>query len=357
MQQEIENYQMENLQENQDPISDLLQEACLPEYKDCEETYRRHYENMTRIEGQFFNELTKVVHLQNLCNEDWDGMNIEEWNPEEWLNRGDDWIRMALAGTLADPECDQKITAMIEAVKGFINKNNFSTLEIFGDKAGMIAGKKKSAQHGHLPVNVAALSDSVANLNELRSSLINQVRLVRVSQTVLRVHTHDALDCDSCGYNFESRDLEVLSRCGHIFCGECFLSIIDNNQCSVPQCFATARSYQMMSGCDLARKALEPSDGAKPAAILALIQRIVQKNEKVIVFAQNLRALDHLKANLKKEAITCTDLHNAKQEEQKATALMSFAKENNKFMVLLLNIGDASASGRYENLPTCVLRQ
>ena len=48
-QQEIENYQMENLQENQDPVGELLQKASIPEYKDCEKVYQDNFKALATI--------------------------------------------------------------------------------------------------------------------------------------------------------------------------------------------------------------------------------------------------------------------------------------------------------------------
>ena len=342
-QQEIENYQMENLQENQDPVGELLQEASIPEYKDCEKVYQDNFKALATIERDLLDQLTKTMHLQKLCNEDWDD-STEDWK-DEWLNRGNDWVRMALAGTMADPDCDQKIRELIELVGLFVEDHIFSTHDIFGKKEGMLSGKKKSAQHSHLPEKVASLSDIVAGLNDLRIKFIDQLRLTRVSQTVMRVHSNDHLDCDGCSSEVRSNSLEVLGKCGHLFCHKCLEFVEKDNQCIVGNCFATARSYQLMSGSDLVQKPFEPSEGAKATAILELLQRITDRNEKAIIFAQDLQFLTFLGPKLKKQDIKYTHLHIMK-DEQKATALMAFAKDDKTSTVLLLNIGDSSAAGR-----------
>ena len=345
MQQEIDNYQMETLQENQDPVSELQQAVNIPAYKNCKEAYEENNVALANTEKQLFVELTKAVHLQKLCNEDWDDVPIDDWGKDEWLNRCNDWIRMALTGTLEDPDCDLKITTAIEMARGYVGDNIYSTAALFGDKVGMLSGKKKSAQHGHLPERVSALSDIVANLNDVRRDLIDQIRLDRVSQTVLRVHSNDALDCNGCDKQVQSQNLEVLGKCGHIYCAECFALVVKENQCIVDGCFATANPYQLMSGSDLVRKSPEAPEGGKSAAIVGLIQKITENDEKVIVFAQDLQALNFLGENLKKQGIKYIDLHR-KKDDHKAKALISFADGNKTTTVLLLNIGDASAAGR-----------
>jgi SNF2 family DNA or RNA helicase len=188
-----------------------------------------------------------------------------------------------------------------------------------------------------------------SKLSKLTTLIVHQERSLRFIQNVRLVQCGGLLTCSHCGAsNLKPNDVKVMAQCGHLLAVTC----CSGNDCPVIGCKAFNREYQKLAGSGFGQAKFDScsSHGSKMDAVLELIQHIVEdKDEKVLVFVQHKQSTDKLEATLKDAGIVYSDLRN---ETTSSDVLNSYqtgkASKNGAkpSKVLILNIGDANASGR-----------
>lgn len=196
-----------------------------------------------------------------------------------------------------------------------------------------------------------ALQNTTATLTKRVNELVRRTRALRFFRSMLRIHQHSAL-CDYCGQGANKvlpQHWNVLSSCGHILCAASCTKFADAN-CPVAGCSASCASNQLIHGDELPQEQ-EQIDyhpfGEKLRQITQLINN-TDDDDQVLVFVQSdalrLKVVDALKY----EGISFTDLKSGGQRSSAADKLnnFQFPAAGDPDKVLILNIGDESASGR-----------
>ncbi len=221
-------------------------------------------------------------------------------------------------------------------------------------------GWSESTSTKHLTKKVAALRVATTELSRKAEGFVNHIRSLRFFQALRTIQLHrteGGLFCSKCSSPIpDPHKATLLTKCGHLVCNQiCYQA--NNESCPVTTCHALNRAYQKIPGQDLGHDDSHSgkiSNGSKIDEIVDLIKGLPE-DEKVLLFVQ----FDNLHEKVKK-ALDRADIHyadlNSGSGAAKATTLTNF--QDNKptktkldgslreANVLILNIDDASASGR-----------
>jgi SNF2 family DNA or RNA helicase len=245
--------------------------------------------------------------------------------------------------------------AIVRAVKGY-NQNDW---KIYYRAVGSKIDDKnlpeyptgQNASHGvtHVTRMAFELRTWATRITKFTTRLVRQERSLRFIENVRHVQCGDPLSCSHCGIsNLQPADVKVMAQCGHLLAVNC----CSGNDCPVNGCNAFNREYQKIIGSGFGQAKFDSCSkhGSKMDAVLELIQQIIEdKNEKVLVFIQHKQSTDKLEAALTAAGIAYSDL---RKETTSSDVLDSFQRSNapkngrKPSKVLILNIGDANASGR-----------
>ena len=209
--------------------------------------------------------------------------------------------------------------------------------------------EKATGGHSHLTRVASENRTIISKLNNVVEEIINQTRALRFFENILLIQRGAELVCARCGVtDLTPAIVKVMGQCGHLLGLEC----CKDNDCPVSGCSAYNREYQKLHGSTLVGSRLQwcSEHGSKIDEIIKLVRSIVnEKKEKDLIFAQWSESTDKLEealvaakvpfSDLRKEATSSKTL----QHFQNGTPPKKGAKVSE---VLIMNIGDANASGR-----------
>ena len=203
--------------------------------------------------------------------------------------------------------------------------------------------------HGvaHITKKAFELRTAVTQLNKLMVQFVRQKRSLRFVRYMAAIQGPHNLSCAHCGIqNLQPANGKLMADCGHYLCSTCAKS----DECPVDGCTGHNRAYQKLNGLMFGSTASDScsSHGTKMDAIVKLIKTFVAKKELGLIFCQYNETTDQLVEALKAAGIPYADL---RKEATSAKILEHFQnrtapKGQKVAVVLLLNIGDANASGR-----------
>ena len=184
------------------------------------------------------------------------------------------------------------------------------------------------------------------DLSKVSLDLVEYKRALRFFDSIHRI-TQFPAQCDCCKMVFtRASQFVVLSSCGHLLCtATCSLAL--GGDCPTPRCSDHYQNHQMIPGQRLVGDLVEKgySDkGEKLRQVVDLVRQIPE-TDQVLVFVQSSLLHQKVVEAFKESGISVSDL---KTTASLSTTLTAFQKMKGKKMikVLVLNIGDASASGR-----------
>ncbi len=207
-----------------------------------------------------------------------------------------------------------------------------------------------NTSHGvnNVPSMVFELRTWVSKISRQAILIARQKRSLRFIQNVRRVQCGETLTCSHCGdANLQPSDVKVMAQCGHLLAICC----CSGNDCPVRGCAAFNREYQKLAGSDLGQAKFDTcsSHGSKMDAVIELIQDIIEhKHEKVLVFVQHMQSTTKLENALEGADIVFKNLRNETTSSEDLNSFQTGKASRNGMTpnVLILNIGDANASGR-----------
>jgi SNF2 family DNA or RNA helicase len=205
-------------------------------------------------------------------------------------------------------------------------------------------------------------------LSKLSTELVARRRGLRFFKVVRHIQqisanirleaSDDECVCSKCGNtDVPTSSASVLSLCGHVLCKDCVSNHGKDTECPTLGCNAVNKDYQIVQAAELGVEDITTLTGEhygkKIENIIDLIKK-VPKDDQVIVFVQFSDLMDKIEAAIEKENISIVALGKKVEKGQKlrsdATLLDDYKKDvsASKKKVLLLNIGNASAAGRYD---------
>jgi hypothetical protein len=192
-----------------------------------------------------------------------------------------------------------------------------------------------------------ALRECIRRLTVLCAELVNRKRALRFSAMIYRIQLvfedeSQSLTCERCNTpNLLPSDSFVLSNCGHLLCSPC--AEASDAQCPVHGCASQYEAYQKVQASELTGH--PGSDGYYPNGkklheITDLITEI-PSDDRVLLFVQHRKFLAKIEQALTDASIKFV----SPKGPALSNALIKFQRKSDD-KVLVLNIGDVSASGR-----------
>lgn len=259
-------------------------------------------------------------------------LDIAIWLHHQPANRSSSALKDYLAGVQNNILGDLDVTAKCGAVA------NIAIHEYHPDnvRAFRYATAKPSA----------ALKKIRIDLGQISQELVDCKRPLRFFESIRRIE-RGSTQCDCCkNASSEPWDFVVLSSCGHLLC-TATCSHAQEGNCPIAYCTSQYQSYQMIPGHRLAGDLLgkrHSAKGEKLRRIVHLINEEIPEDEQVLVFVQSSELRQKVVDAFKESDITFTDLKSTGMLSTQLTKFQHSKGKKNK--VLILNIGDASASGR-----------
>lgn len=210
----------------------------------------------------------------------------------------------------------------------------------------------QNTSHGvtHITRMAFELRTWVTKLNTLIEEIIKQRRALRFFENILYIQRNNIFACAHCGTTgLPATEVKVMGGCGHLLAKECCSG---DDVCPVLRCGSFNREYQKLVGSDLGQAGSEQCSkyGSKMDAIRNLIEGITQtSDDKILVSVQFSQSTIKLEEALEAAHIPFSDL---RKETTSSKVLQSFqngtspCKGGQPSRVLIMNIGDANASGR-----------
>lgn len=212
-----------------------------------------------------------------------------------------------------------------------------------------------------------ALRDVTNDLRKLSTELVNRRRCLRFFECVRNLQrlyssrgnelmTNECY-CSKCGATDLSPEVvSILSQCGHAICNNCLdLHINRQDECLVLGCNAVNKAYQVIMAPELGveddRTRVGRHYGKKLEEIIQLIKRIPEEDQ-VLLFVQFVDLMNKITSAMKDNGITYSALSESSDASKELTEFQTNFDNATKKKVLILNIGDASAAGRYVNYET-----
>jgi hypothetical protein len=213
-----------------------------------------------------------------------------------------------------------------------------------------------------------ALRDVTNDLRKLSTELVNRRRCLRFFEYVRnlqRLYSSTRGDklmanecyCSKCGATDLSPEaVSILSQCGHAICNNCLdLQVNHQDECLVMGCNAVNKAYQVIKAPELGveddRTRVGRHYGKKLEEIVQLIKKIPE-NDQVLLFVQFVDLMNKIASAMKENGITYSALGENGDASKELTEFQTNFDNATKKKVLILNIGDASAAGRYVNYGT-----
>jgi hypothetical protein len=274
---------------------------------------------------------------------------------DELLN---EWARlMDTAVWLHHQPANKSCSILMDYVAG-IQNNSLGDLDVTThcqSIAGIAIGQYHPQNFGYvIDDHRAALRNVRIELSNIAQKLIDYKRPLRFFESIRAIEEGWAeskgySECDCCGDAYdEAGDWMILSSCGHLLCSATCSQHQEGN-CPVKGCNSHYKSHQMIPGNRLAGAFLKishSSGGGKLSAIAHLINDEIPEDDQVLVFVQSIKLRQKVVDVLKEHKISYTDLKSTGKLATQLTKFQHSRGRRDKDKVLILNIGDASASGR-----------
>jgi hypothetical protein len=211
------------------------------------------------------------------------------------------------------------------------------------------AGKCTKAAYTHMDDDVYLLRATMSILTRLGEELVKQTRSIRFIEAVRDIQSFSinpsyVITCAGCSRTgLLPNGITVLTRCGHQVCNLHCLKVVKSKggTCPMAGCDAASRRIQLASGSDLiGNNNSKTVYGTKLDRMMQVLD-LLPKNEKVLIFIQLSNLMDTVRNALEDAGISFMDLQN-----QDSSKDLEQFQSDPSIKVLLLNIGDSSASGR-----------
>lgn len=235
-----------------------------------------------------------------------------------------------------------------------------------GKSHGKSKGKKSIVKDENDPKSMTvddkiwAIREKTHEIKRIEKEFVGRVRSLRYFQLVRDLQeqisegvTDMLYSCPGCEEKLAPKDVAFLSACGHHGCYSHLLAGTESEQCLWEGCKSSARPEAIVTATSLIAPGAvinQPTKnryGAKMGGLVKLIKEVIPEDEKVLVFVQFQDLMAKVKQVLANAGIPVLDISGT--AINKSTALESFqqgrSRDGGKSKVLLLNVGDESASG------------
>lgn len=201
------------------------------------------------------------------------------------------------------------------------------------------------------------IRESTHGIKRLDKELVGRTRSLRYFKLVRDLQDqlagdkgkNDTYTCPQCSKTLMPKDVALLSSCGHHGCYKCLVDGANTEKCVVLGCESPARHESITKATSLISSGASlnaPTKyryGAKMGALIKLIKEEIPKEEKVLVFVQFPDLMERIRRALETEKVPVLDITGS--ANAKSNKLQTFQDGGANTRVLLLNVGDESASG------------
>jgi hypothetical protein len=158
--------------------------------------------------------------------------------------------------------------------------------------------------------------------------------------------------CSYCGCkNGIPMTHNVLTKCGHIVCGECIDEVIKDDQCPITHCRGAVGERNVINGVHFGKYGEEkaaPEGGTRLARLIALLSDAtkIPPEDRVILFVQFEEAVKSIGAALNENGIPFVAVsgraHGARHKVKKFTADTNARADQAKVLILMLGTENAA---------------
>lgn len=189
---------------------------------------------------------------------------------------------------------------------------------------------------------------------------VRAARLFVVVRSFQDRHPDDVFACSSCFRRLtDPTPLSILGECGHVFCKACIEVAKVEETCRLPACSGGAESFRMIKYSDVGfiknkdtnnnvnGEKWQEYGGTKLLELIRLVQDTdrIPEDEQVLLFIQFPDLMEAASAALGKANITHLMIPVNDRMASSKIAEFQTGTENVKSKVLILHLGDVSASG------------
>jgi hypothetical protein len=249
---------------------------------------------------------------------------------------------------------EEDTVGFFESFRISVSQNSLGDLEtshevaqlIFQVSQEQIPTKDRPFDDGNMP----PLRKVATIMGTLFHQLVNLKRSWRFFEAVRAIQScprNTGLECTNCGLQgLTVGELTLLSQCGHLSCNSCLP--MEYEICMASRCSARNSHYHKISASDLLQGGNPDSavGNGKISDIMKLINDQIPQDEKVLVFVQFPKLLKKVQAALSSSNIRFCDLDSGFGSSKVLAEFKRDVDDSESARVMLLNIGDASASGR-----------
>ncbi|KAK2750622.1 hypothetical protein FQN57_002693 [Myotisia sp. PD_48] len=196
------------------------------------------------------------------------------------------------------------------------------------------------------------------SLRRLIYETIAHARALRLYQAVRcfqKMEPDTVYVCYVCATtNLNPREYSILGECGHSVCKACLGRCIAAEGCLMPNCGGTVQSYRVVGWDDIGRLDSGVVDdtylkygGSKFAAVINLLLDTtkIPKDDQVLLFIQFAELMDAASRALKFADIPHITIQPGDRTPGSKISAFQRGAETIKSKVLILNLGDVTASG------------
>ncbi|PGH36533.1 hypothetical protein GX50_00569 [[Emmonsia] crescens] len=203
-------------------------------------------------------------------------------------------------------------------------------------------------------------TDSLRRLVDETLIRVRAARLFVVVRSFQDRHPDDVFACSSCFRRLtDPTPLSILGECGHVFCKACIEVAKVEETCRLPACSGGAESFRMIKYSDVGfiknkdtnnnvnGEKWQEYGGTKLLELIRLVQDTdrIPEDEQVLLFIQFPDLMEAASAALGKANITHLMIPVNDRMASSKIAEFQTGTENVKSKVLILHLGDVSASG------------
>jgi len=285
---------------------------------------------------------------------------IERKSGEAPCNKFPNFEKRVREHKLGDPDVSKDLESRLEKAPGKYHKEDWrrwyrkpgTKIKASDLNPLPLLPTGQNTSHGvtHITRMAFELRTWVTKLNTVVEEITKQKRALRFFENILYIQRNNIFACAHCGTTgLSATEVRVMGGCGHLLAKECCSG---DDVCPVLCCGSFNREYQKLAGSDLGQVGSEQCSkyGSKMDAIRNLIEGITQtSDDKILVFVQFSQSTIKLEEALETAQIPFSDL---RKETTSSKVLQSFqngtspCKGGQPSRVLIMNIGDANASGR-----------